>query len=162
MFKGRAHKFGDDINTDYIISGKREFDTLNMKALIKYLMEDIRPGFYKEIEVGDFIVGGNNFGCGSSREYAPQIIKTAGIRAVLAKSFARIFFRSGINIGLFLLECDTDKINQGDKLEINLELNIIVNETVGTEIKVKELSGVPLEIVKSGGLVSYFKSKGYI
>lgn len=133
-----------------------------MKVLIKYLMEDIKPEFYKEIKEGDFIVGGNNFGYGSSREYAPQVIKTAGIGAVLAKSFARIFFRSSINIGLLVLECDTDRINEGDKLEIKLESNTIVNKTAGTEIKVKELSGIPLEIVKSGGLVSYFKSKGYI
>ena len=89
-------------------------------------------------------------------------LSEAKLGAIIAKSFARIFFRSGINIGLYLLECDTDKINQGDKLKINLELNTIINRTTGTEIKIKELSGVPLEIVKKGGLVAYFKSKGYI
>lgn len=158
---GRAFKFGDDVNTDNIISGKREYDTLDIKGLVKYIMEDIRPDIYKEIKDGDFIVAGENFGYGSSREYAPQVIKAAGIRAVIAKSFARIFFRSSINIGLPLLECNTDLINEGDKIEIDLQSAIILNKTSNSSIKIKGFSGLPVEIVESGGLVSYYKKRGY-
>ena len=90
-FKGKAHKFGDDVNTDYIISGKYKFKTLDMKELAKHVMEDLEPGFYQKVAVGDFIVAGSNFGCGSSREQAPLAIKYADVGAVLARSFARIF-----------------------------------------------------------------------
>lgn len=159
---GIAFKFEDDVNTDNIISGKREYDTLDIEELIKYMMEDIRPEFYKEFTAGDYIVAGENFGYGSSREYAPQIIKASGISAVIAKSFARIFFRSSINIGLLLLECNTDLINEGDEIEINLEKRIISNLTTSKNIQIKDLAGLPVEIVENGGLMPFLIRKGYI
>ena len=126
---GYAHKFGDNVNTDYIISGKYKFATIDMNELVVHLMEDLRPNFYYEIKKGDFIVAGENFGCGSSREQAPLVIKQAGIGAVLAKSFARIFFRNAINIGLPAIEVSTDSIEEGDSLKVDLEKGIVENIT---------------------------------
>ncbi len=157
VLKGKAHKFGDDINTDYIISGKYKFKTLNMDELAKHLMEDIEPDFYKKIEKGDIIVAGENFGCGSSREQAPLVIKHAGIPAVIAKSFARIFFRNGINVGLILLQADTDGIENGDILEVDVEKGLIKNLTKKSEIQVRPLPNFLLEIMKEGGVVNYIK-----
>jgi len=108
LLKGRAHKFGDDINTDYIIAGKYT-KTLNLNDLALHLFEDIDPNFSKKMKGGDLVVAGKNFGCGSSREQAPIAIKESGIAAVLAHSFARIFFRNAINIGLPALVCNTDE-----------------------------------------------------
>ena len=105
--------FGNNINTDYIIAGKYKFKSTDMNDLATHLMEDIRPGFIEEIEKGDFIVAGHNFGMGSSREQAPLVIKAAGISAVIAKSFARIFYRNCINVGLPVIECDTDSHRRG-------------------------------------------------
>ena len=119
--KGKAHKFGDDINTDYIMSSRHRTQTLDYAKLAEHLMGDIRPGFYAGVRPGDFIVAGTNFGCGSSREYAPKIIKAGGIAAILAKTFARIFYRNAINLGLPLMECDTDLIEEGDVLRVNLD-----------------------------------------
>jgi len=102
---GKAHRFGDDINTDLIISGKYKFKSLDINDMSTHLMEDIDPAFHSKITKGDYIVAGRNFGCGSSREQAPLVIKAAGISAVVAKSFARIFFRNAINVGLPLIEC---------------------------------------------------------
>ena len=160
VLRGKVHKFGDDINTDYIISGKYKFKTLNMDELAKHLMEDIDPDFYKKVEKGDIIVAGENFGCGSSREQAPLVIKHAGIPAVIAKSFARIFFRNGINIGLILLEADTDGIENGDILEVDVEKGLIKNITKKSEINVKPLPDFLLEIMKEGGVVNYIKKYG--
>jgi len=160
ILKGKAHKFGDDINTDYIISGKYKFKTLDMKELSTHLMEDIAPGFYKRIKKGDFIVAGENFGCGSSREQAPLVVKYAGISAVIAKSFARIFFRNSINVGLVLIEVDTDKIEDGDEIELDVEKGIVKNITKGTEIKGSSLPSFMIEIIKEGGVVNYIKKYG--
>ena len=160
VLRGKVHKFGDDINTDYIISGKYKFKTLNMDELAKHLMEDIDPDFYKKVEKGDIIVAGENFGCGSSREQAPLVIKHAGIPAVIAKSFARIFFRNGINIGLILLEADTDGIENGDIIEVDVEKGLIKNITKKSEINVKPLPDFLLEIMKEGGVVNYIKKYG--
>lgn len=158
--KGRAHKFGNHINTDYIISGKYKFKTLDLKELAQHLMEDINPRFSKKCKPGDFIVAGDNFGCGSSREQAPLAIKYARIGAVIAKSFARIFFRNAINIGLPLLECDTNEIKNGDTLEIDLKKGIIFNRTRGISLKVYSLPEIMLKILNAGGLVNYFKKLG--
>ncbi|NQT94812.1 MAG: 3-isopropylmalate dehydratase, partial [Candidatus Omnitrophica bacterium] len=117
--KGKAHKFGNAINTDYIISGRYKFKIQDPKELAKHLMEDIRPDFYKSVKKGDLLVAGKNFGCGSSREQAPLAIKYAGISAVVAESFARIFFRNAINLGLLLIECNTKTIKEGDSLEVD-------------------------------------------
>ena len=157
-FRGKAWKFGDDINTDYIISGKYKFKTLDNRELAKHLMEDIDPGFSKKISPGDFIVAGKNFGCGSSREQAPLAIKYAGISAVIAKSFARIFFRNAINVGLPVLESkDTDRIDNLDELEVDVLNGTIRNLSKGIELKANPLPEFMVSILKDGGLVEHFK-----
>jgi len=160
LLKGRAHKFGDDINTDYIISGKYKFKTLDLKELARHIMEDISPDFYKNLKPGDFIVAGSNFGCGSSREQAPLAVKHAGVGAVLAKSFARIFFRNAVNIGLPLLECETGKIKPGDALEIDLKKGIIFDKTRNVILRAHPLPEIMLRIFNAGGLAKYFKKFG--
>jgi 3-isopropylmalate/(R)-2-methylmalate dehydratase small subunit len=158
--KGYSHKFGDDVNTDYIISGKYKFNTIDMNELSVHLMEDLRPNFYNEIKKGDFIVAGENFGCGSSREQAPLVIKHAGISAVIATSFARIFYRNSINIGLPLVEVPTDNIDEGDLLIVDLEKGVVKNLTEDEVLKIKSLPKVMLKILQSGGLVNYYKKYG--
>ena len=162
VLKGKAHKFGDDINTDYIISGKYKFKTLDMKELATHLMEDIDPDFYKKVKEGDLIVGGKNFGCGSSREQAPLVIKHAGIPAVVARSFARIFFRNAVNVGLVLVEADTDGIESGDELELDVEKGKVINLTKNVTVKSSILPDFMLKIIKAGGVVNYIKkNKGF-
>ena len=157
---GKCHKFGNDVNTDYIISGRHKFKTLDMKELAKHVMEDLDPEFYTRVSQGDFIVAGTNFGCGSSREQAPLAIINADIGAVIAKSFARIFYRNCINTGLPLIECDTDQINAGDQLKIDLDQGTLLNETTGAVIKISPLPPVMLKILSEGGLVEHFKKHG--
>jgi 3-isopropylmalate/(R)-2-methylmalate dehydratase small subunit len=157
ILQGKVHKFGDDINTDYIINAKHKTKTVDFKEMCKYLMEDIYPDFVSKIKEGDFIVGGSNFGTGSSREAAPMVIKTAGIGAVLAKSFARIFFRNGINVGLPLLECDTDLIDDGDILSIDVGKNLVANQTSGKTIEINPLPRFLADMLDAGGLENYFK-----
>lgn len=160
--KGKAHKFGDDVNTDYIISGKYKFKTLDMGELAKHVMEDLDPQFSRKVQTGDFIVGGRNFGCGSSREQAPLVVKAAGVAAVLGKSFARIFFRNAINIGLPVIECNTDNIKSGDVLVVDFEKGNLKNLSGGEEIKIKALPQVMITILNDGGLVEHFKKhRGY-
>jgi len=158
--QGKAHVFGNNINTDYIISGKYKFKSTDMKELSVHLMEDIRPDFYKEIEPGNFIVGGTNFGMGSSREQAPLVIQAAGISAVLAQSFARIFFRNSINVGLPVIECDTSQMSEGDELFVDLENGIVINRTTGQEIKAVPLPPVMVKILNEGGLAEHFQRHG--
>jgi 3-isopropylmalate/(R)-2-methylmalate dehydratase small subunit len=131
-----------------------------MKELAKYVMEDLDPDFYSKVKKGDFIVGGRNFGCGSSREQAPLAIINADISAVVAKSFARIFYRNCINTGLPVIECDTDQIDEGDELEINLEAGVLHNRTKNIDVKIAPLPGVMLQILSEGGLVEHFKKYG--
>ena len=157
VLKGKVHKFGDNVNTDYIISGRHKFRTLNMNELITHLFEDIEPLFFKKIRKGDFIVGGRNFGCGSSREQAPLVIKQSGIAAVLAESFARIFFRNCINVGLLAIECNTRMIDSGDELEINLEKGIVKNLAQKKILKFKKLTEIMIQILQEGGLTPYLK-----
>lgn len=157
---GRAHRFGDNINTDYIISGKYKFKTLDMNELAKHVMEDLDPEFYNKVREGDFIVAGRNFGCGSSREQAPLAIKHAHIGAVIAQSFARIFYRNAINKGLPVVECDTSQIDSGDELEVDLGRGVVRNITKGIEIQAKPLPPVMLKILSDGGLVEHFKKYG--
>lgn len=158
--QGKVHKFADDVNTDYIISGRHKFKTLDMKELAKHVMEDLDPDFYAKVESGDFIVAGSNFGCGSSREQAPLAIINANISAVIAKSFARIFYRNCINTGLPLIECDTDNIAEGDELKVDLGAGILHNLSKGTEIPITPLPSVMLKILNEGGLVEHFKKHG--
>jgi 3-isopropylmalate/(R)-2-methylmalate dehydratase small subunit len=158
---GKAHKFGDDINTDLIISGKYKFKSLDIKDMSTHLMEDVDPKFHSKITKGDYIVAGRNFGCGSSREQAPLVIKAAGISAVIAKSFARIFFRNAINVGLPLIECkDADKIETGDVLEVDLDKGVVYNKTKDMKLEVKPLPGVMIKILQDGGLAEHFKKYG--
>ena len=158
--KGKAHKFGDDINTDYIMSSRHRTQTLDYTQLAKHLMEDIRPGFYSRVRAGDFIVAGKNFGCGSSREYAPKIIKAGGISAILAKTFARIFYRNAINLGLPLIECDTDQISEGDALRVNLTRGEVFNETRKTSIQAQPMPEFMVILLNEGGTANFIRRHG--
>jgi 3-isopropylmalate/(R)-2-methylmalate dehydratase small subunit len=157
MLKGKAFKFGDDISTDHIIPGKYAYLRSNLPELAKHVMEDADPKFASKVNQGDFIVGGNNFGLGSSREHAPLVIKMAGVKAILAKSVARIFFRNAINLGLPILLCNTDDINDGDELEIELEKGIIRNKTNGKQLTFSKIPDVMLKILDEGGLLPYIE-----
>jgi 3-isopropylmalate/(R)-2-methylmalate dehydratase small subunit len=160
MLKGTAFKFGDDISTDHIIPGKYAYLRSNLPELAKHVMEDADPKFASKVKQGDFIVGGNNFGLGSSREHAPLVIKMAGVKAILAKSVARIFFRNAINLGLPILLCNTDDINDGDELEIELEKGIIRNMTNGKQLTFSKIPDVMLKILDEGGLLPYIEKYG--
>ncbi|MFH1347591.1 MAG: 3-isopropylmalate dehydratase small subunit [Candidatus Margulisiibacteriota bacterium] len=155
--KARRFKQDNDINTDYIISGRYKFKIQDPNELAKHVMEDIRPNFYQEIQKGDFIVAGRNFGCGSSREQAPMAIKYANISAVIAKSFARIFYRNCYNLGLPAIEADTSGIEEGDELEVDLNAGIIKNKTKNQEIKITPLPKTMQVLLEDGGLVEHFK-----
>ena len=157
VLKGKAHVLGDDINTDYIISGRYKFKTLDKKELASHLLEDLDPEFVKKVAPGDIIVAGNNFGCGSSREQAPLAIHYAGISAVAAKSFARIFFRNSINVGMPLVECDTSRIKEGDEIEIDFAKGRLTNLTQKETQRFKPLPKIMLDILSEGGLVPYFR-----
>jgi 3-isopropylmalate/(R)-2-methylmalate dehydratase small subunit len=154
---GKAHTFGDNLNTDYVISGKYKFKTLDMNELAKHVMEDIRPGFYNEIKAGDFVVAGENLGAGSSREQAPLVLKAAGIGAVVAKSFARIFYRNCINVGLPVVEVDTAQIAEGDVLEIDIAKGVVKNVTKNITLEAKPLPPVMMKILSDGGLAEHLK-----
>ncbi len=158
--KGRRLPQNDDINTDYIISGRYKFKIQDPAELAKHVMEDLDPNFYSKLSKGDFLVAGNNFGCGSSREQAPMSIKYAGISAVLAKSFARIFYRNCFNLGLPAIECDTDGISEGDDLELDMDRGFINNRTKGTSIKISPIPKTMQILLADGGLVEHFKKHG--
>jgi 3-isopropylmalate/(R)-2-methylmalate dehydratase small subunit len=150
----------NDINTDYIISGRYKFKIQDPNELAKHVMEDLDPDFYNRVQKGDFLVAGTNFGCGSSREQAPMAVKYAGISAVLAKSFARIFYRNCFNLGLPAIECDTAQIKEGDELEVDFDAGKIVNKTSGKEIKIPPLPRTMQILLEDGGLVEHFKKHG--
>lgn len=158
--KGKAHKLGDNINTDYIISGRYKFRIQDPRELARHVFEDLEPGFYARIKKGDFIVGGNNFGCGSSREQAPLALKYAHVSAVIARGFARIFYRNAFNIGLALIECDTSSIAEGDLLELNIKEETLRNLTRKKDIGIKPLSPVMRKLLEDGGLIKHFKKHG--
>lgn len=159
--EGTSIKLGDNINTDFIISGRYKFSITDMKELAKHIMEDIDPAFPSKITPGkSIIVAGNNFGMGSSREQAPLVIKESGITAVLSKQFARIFYRNGFNIGLPLIETDTDRINEGDELVIDLDKGIIHNKTQNTELTIKPFPRFMQELLKEGGIINYYSKYG--
>ncbi|MFH1684508.1 MAG: 3-isopropylmalate dehydratase small subunit [Candidatus Margulisiibacteriota bacterium] len=161
-FNGKARRFkqDNDINTDYIISGRYKFKIQDPNELAKHVMEDLDPNFYNRIQKGDFIVAGRNFGCGSSREQAPMAIKYANISAVIAKSFARIFYRNCYNLGLPAIEADTSGIEEGDELEVDLNAGIIRNKTKSQEIKISPLPKTMQVLLEDGGLVEHFKKNG--
>ncbi len=160
VIKGKAHKFGDNINTDDIIAAKY-LDSQDEKFLGSKCMENIDPDFIKRVKPGDIMVAGRNFGCGSSREHAPWAIRGCGITAVIAKSFARIFYRNAINIGLPIVELkETDDIDSGDELEVDLSKGIINNISKNKVYKINIFPQFLQEIVKSGGLINWIKAKG--
>jgi 3-isopropylmalate/(R)-2-methylmalate dehydratase small subunit len=152
---GKVWKFGNDVDTDAIVPGR--FLILNTpEELAKHAFEGVRPEFKDRVKPGDIIVAGDNFGCGSSREHAPLALKGAGVRYVIAKSFARIFFRNSINIGVTLLECpEADRIGEGDILEVDEAKGVIRNKTKKETYKIKPLPEFLVEIVRSGGLIEY-------
>ena len=159
--KGSAIKLGDNINTDFIISGRYKFSITDIKELSKHIMEDIDPDFPKKIIPGaSILVAGNNFGMGSSREQAPLVIKASGIVAVLANSFARIFFRNGFNVGLLLIETDTTKIDEKDNLEIDLTKGKVRNITKNIELPINPLPPIMQEFLKEGGVINYIRKHG--
>lgn len=160
--KGKAWKFGDDISTDLIAPGRLFHLRSNIPELAKHVMEDARPGFYSLISRGDFIVAGENFGQGSSREHAPTALKLAGIAAIAAKSYARIFYRNCINIGLPAVICDTDQIKEGDELELDLEAGLLINHNRDKRLTFPALPGIMNDILREGGLVEYVKKHGDI
>ncbi len=160
VLRGKVWKFGDDISTDLIAPGRYFHLRSDLNELAKHVLEDADAEFAKKVSPGDFIVGGRNFGLGSSREHAPTIIKLAGVSCILAKSFARIFFRNSINIGLPVIECDTDKIAPGDELEIDIEKGLIKDITKKTELKFAALPEAMTRILRDGGLVEHIKKHG--
>lgn len=157
IHRGRIHRLGDNINTDYIISAKRKESKLAVKDMVPFLMEDIEPGFASRIQPGDFILAGRNFGCGSSREAAPAVIKAAGIAGVLSPLFARIFFRNAVNVGLPVMHFDESSFETGEEIEVNfLEgtvLRVLTNETY----QVTPIPEFMINILKEGGLVPFFR-----
>ncbi len=158
--RGKVHKYGDDVNTDVIIPA-RYLNVYDPAELAQHCMEDLDPEFLKRVKPGDIIVAGTNFGCGSSREHAPLAIKAVGISCVIAKSFARIFYRNAIDIGLPILECEeaVDKTEAGDVLEVELSTGKIINITRGLTFKAKPYPDFMLELIESGGLIEYTKRK---
>ena len=160
LLKGKSFKFGDNISTDHIAPGRLFHLRSNLPELAKHVLEDADPEFASKMNKGDFVVAGNNFGLGSSREHAPQIIKIAGVGAVLAKSFARIFYRNAINIGLLLIECDTDKIDAGDELEIDIKSGYVKNVTKNITLPITPLPDVMIKLLNEGGLIEHIKKHG--
>ena len=158
--KGKAWKFGDGISTDQIAPGRLFHLRSNLPELAKHCLEVARPEFASQVQPGDVVVGGRNFGQGSSREHAPTIIKLCGVGAVIAKSFARIFFRNCVNVGLPALIVDTDGINDGDQLEIDLAVGSIKNLATGEEMKAPPLPPVMRKIIADGGLVPHVQKHG--
>ena len=156
ILKGKAWKFGSDIDTDAIIPA-RYLNTSDEKELAKHCMEDADPNFVKKIKPGDIIVAEDNFGCGSSREHAPIAIKAAGISCVIAKSFARIFFRNSFNMGLPIFECPeaVDDISEGDELEVNMETGEIKNLTKNKTYKAQPIPEFMQTLISKGGLLNY-------
>jgi len=157
VLKGKAIKLGDNISTDDIIPGRFAHLRSNLPELAKHVLEDAVPGFTSRVKPGDFLVGGKNLGLGSSREHAPVVIKMSGVGAILAKSAARIFFRNAINQGLPVLLCDTDKIDDGDELEINLTGGTIANLTSGVTLSCGKMPPIMSAILKEGGLIPYIQ-----
>ncbi|MDP3112567.1 MAG: 3-isopropylmalate dehydratase small subunit [Thermodesulfovibrionales bacterium] len=160
IIKGKNWKFGNDIDTDAIIPA-RYLNTSDPKELAKHIMEDADRDFPSKVKAGDIIVAGKNFGCGSSREHAPIAIKAAGIQAVIAKSFARIFYRNSFNTGIPIFESEeaSEKIAQGDEIEIDTDGGIIKNISKGETYKANPIPPFMQELISAGGLVEWTKKK---
>ena len=160
-YKGKAFKFGDNISTDHIAPGRLFHLRSDLNEFAKHVLEDADETFASRMSKGDFVVAGNNFGLGSSREHAPQIIKIAGVRAVLAKSFARIFYRNAINIGLPILEHPSlsEECEKGDKISVDLKNGIVKNLTKNKEYKCEKFPPEIQDLINQDGLINYTKKK---
>lgn len=156
----RRLKVQDDINTDYVISGRYKFKIQDPKELAKHIFEDIDPDFAARVKNGDILVAGENFGCGSSREQAPQSLKQAGFYAIVAKSYARIFYRNAFNIGLLLIECNTDFIDDGDELELDIEKGKLKSVGKGLVLDIEPIPQVMKKLLEDGGVIEHFKKHG--
>jgi len=156
---GKVWKYGDDVNTDLIVPGKY-LELVDPEEMALHAMEGIDPEFPQKITKGDIVVGGANFGCGSSREHAPLALKYAGVGAVIAESFARIFYRNAINVGLPALECPgiIDAVEEGDQLEVDITGGKVRNLSKNVELKFVPLPGFMVEVLGEGGLVTYIKN----
>lgn len=159
MLKGKVFKFGDDIDTDIIVPATY-LSTFDPAELAKHCMEYTSPEFYRSVKPGDIIVAGKNFGCGSSREHAPIAIKGCGVSIVIAKSFARIFYRNALNIGLYILECPeaADAISEGDEVQVDVDTGEITDVTTGAKFKAAPFPKFIQNIIECGGLVNAIKA----
>jgi 3-isopropylmalate/(R)-2-methylmalate dehydratase small subunit len=158
--EGAARLLGDDVNTDYIIASSRKKETLDTNVLKQYLLESVDPAFAGTVRPGDLLVAGRNFGCGSAMEVAVTVVLAAGIRAVLARSFARTYYRNAINNGLVPIECDTSTIRDGTRLRAVLDDSgvLVIDEAERREIAGRPLPPIMIEILREGGLVPYFRT----
>ena len=162
VFKGRVWKFGDNINTDFIIPGRYKFKAYRIEDMLPHIFEDIRPEFSRNVRKGDIIVAGRNFGCGSSREHAPRLLKLAGISVVIAKSFARIFFRNAINIGLPVIVHEElpEIVKDGDIVVVDLTKGVVSCPSRNYTSRFKPYPKFIMDILTSGGIVEYVKLRG--
>jgi len=160
--RGRARRLGDRINTDYIISSSRKKETLDPRELKRWLLEGVDPEFAESVQDDDLLVADEAFGCGSAMEVAVTVVLAAGIKAVVARSFSRTYFRNAINNGLIPVECDTSEISEGDRLRLRVsaEAVTVVNETAGGQVEARPLPPFVLGILQAGGLVPYLRSRG--
>ena len=156
---GRARRLGDNINTDYIISSTRKRDTIDEQILKQWLLETLDPTFAASVREGDMLVAGHNFGCGSAMEVAVTVILAAGIKAVIAQTYSRTFYRNAINNGLIPVQCDTTAFEEGDRLSVTLSGSdlSVVNHTKALTLTAPPITGIVLEIVQHGGLVAYMR-----
>ncbi len=157
--EGKAHVYGDNINTDVIIPGKYT-KTLDVESLAAHVLEDLDPGFRSRVQPGDILVAGDNFGCGSSREQAPVALKAAGISVVIARYFARIFFRNAINVGLPVLEVENFIVEPGEIIGVDLKCGLVKNISRNSEYNATRMPEVMISILNEGGLVKYLKKIG--
>lgn len=159
--RGRVHRFGPNVNTDDIIAGKYKHRTIDVDELAPHLMENVRPQFATTVRPGDFLVAGPNFGCGSSREQAPQLLRHVGLSAVVAPSYARIFYRNAINIGLLLVVSDTEGIAEGDRLEFAPGEGRLWVTATGWSARTEPLPVELRELVAHGGLLNFVRAGGF-
>lgn len=155
---GRAWKYEDDINTDVIYPGRYTYKRLSPEEMAGHAMEDLDPEFAKNVKEGDYVVAGKNFGMGSSREQAAACLKYAGIKAVIAKSFARIYYRNAINFGLPAITIDTEGIDDGDEIDVDLEKGVVINRTKSEEYRFPPFPENVMKIIEAGGLIEYAKA----
>jgi 3-isopropylmalate/(R)-2-methylmalate dehydratase small subunit len=162
LLSGRARRLGDDVNTDYIISSARKKETIDEHMLKQYLLETVDPGFASSVKPGDVLVAGRNFGCGSAMEVAATVILAAGVRAVIAESFSRTFYRNAVNNGLLPVECDTSGIGEADAISVEASAAraVVWNATTGTSLPATTPSGIAADILSAGGLVPYLRTTG--